>query len=98
MRQVYTQRKQVLAQALQRHLPGKLALIPAEGGLHIAALLNDGRQATQIVAAAAQAGIRVEPISQYALAAAPPNGLVFGLGLIPTHLIDQAVLRLAKHC
>jgi len=97
MRQVYSQRKQVLTQALQRHLPGKLSLIPAEGGLHIAALLSGGGDAMQVVAAAAAAGVRVEPISQYALAAAPPNGLVFGLGLIPTHLIDQAVLKLAKH-
>ncbi|RFP18506.1 MULTISPECIES: PLP-dependent aminotransferase family protein [unclassified Duganella] len=94
MRQVYSQRKQILVQALQRHLPGKLSVIPSEGGLHIAALLGDEDQAMQVVAAAAEAGIRVEPLSQYALAAAPPNGLVFGLGLIPTHLIDQAVLRL----
>lgn len=97
MRQVYSQRKQILMQALQRHVPGKLSVIPAAGGLHIAALLPDGDPATQVVAAAAAAGIRIEPVSQYALAAAPPNGLVFGLGLLPTHLIDQAVLRLARH-
>lgn len=96
MRQVYSQRKQVLVQALQRHLPSTLSVIPAEGGLHIAALLGDGAEASQVVAAAAEAGIRVEPISQYALAASPPNGLVFGLGLMPTHLINQATQRLAK--
>nr|WP_229220018.1 PLP-dependent aminotransferase family protein [Rugamonas fusca] len=96
MRQVYSQRKQVLTQALQRHLPSTLSVIPAEGGLHIAALLRGGADASQVVAAAAEAGIRVEPISQYALAASPPNGLVFGLGLMPTHLIHQATLRLAK--
>lgn len=97
MRQLYSQRKQILTAALQRHLAGRLSVIPAEGGLHIAVLLRDGDRAEEVVAAAAGEGIRVEPVSQYALAPAPPNGLVFGLGLIPTHLIDQAVLRLAGH-
>lgn len=97
MRGIYSQRRQLLEASLKRHFPHDLRVVNAEGGLHITTILRQERPAERIAQAAAEDRLRVIPISRYSLLKESPNGLVFGLGMIPTHRIDAGVARLARH-
>jgi GntR family transcriptional regulator/MocR family aminotransferase len=94
MRGLYRERRNTLIRALER-LP-EVEVMPAETGLHVTVLLPGRKSAARIAAAAANDRIRVHSLDWYGLSDKRPNGLVCGLGLIPTQRIDAGVRRLAK--
>ncbi|HEX6995832.1 MAG TPA: PLP-dependent aminotransferase family protein, partial [Gammaproteobacteria bacterium] len=93
MRALYRERRNALIRSLER-LPDA-EVLPAQAGLHVTVLLHERKNAARISAAAAKAGVRVQSLDWFALSARCPNGLVCGLGAIPTDRIDAGVKRLA---
>jgi len=96
MRKRYAERRQVLMHAVARHATGLLHAVPYGGGLHATALLRDDLDARSLVDAAADAGIRVASIAGFCMQGPAPNGLVFGLGMIPTERIDDGIAALMR--
>jgi GntR family transcriptional regulator / MocR family aminotransferase len=94
MRGLYRERRNALISALER-LP-EVEVVPAETGLHVTVLLPDRKNAARVAAAAAKDGIRVHSLDWYALSDKGANGLVCGLGSIPTHRVDAGVKRLGR--
>lgn len=94
MRTRYRERRNALLRALER-LPDA-EVVPAQAGLHVTVLLHNRKNAARVAAKAAKAGVRVHSLDWYALAAKRANGLVCGLGAIPTERIDAGVKRLAE--
>jgi GntR family transcriptional regulator/MocR family aminotransferase len=96
MRKVYGERRLILLEAIARHGGDWLAPIPGEAGLHLAARLTGPLRAQTVVARAAGHGVHVQDLRSYALSKAGPNGLAFGLGMIPTERIEDGIRRLAR--
>ncbi|AGW92618.1 DNA-binding protein [Ralstonia pickettii DTP0602] len=97
MRATYTGRHDAVLAALARHCAGRLAPLPADAGLHLAARLHpQAGDARALAQAAAAAGIRVLPLGELALT--PGRGadaLGFGFGMIRAERVDAAIRRLA---
>ncbi|CAM3684823.1 PLP-dependent aminotransferase family protein [Roseateles saccharophilus] len=94
MRAEYAERRGVLEQMLVRHLGARADIYPAIAGLHLSAALAG--DCTELARRAWQAGVGVEPLSRYRLAAGGVDGLVFGYGAISAARIPEAVRRLAE--
>lgn len=97
MRTIYAQRRQVLEAALARFLPQEMSVVPSGGGLHLTALLAPDRHARGVALAAAADRVRVIPLNSFSKASVVPNGMAFGLGMIPAQRIDAGIARLARH-
>jgi GntR family transcriptional regulator / MocR family aminotransferase len=70
----------------------RLDVRPSAAGLHVTALLRDGRSAP-VVAAAAAAGLAVEDLTGYATSQA---GFVFGFGAVDPSLIEEGLTVFAR--
>jgi GntR family transcriptional regulator / MocR family aminotransferase len=94
VRAVYRSRRDRLAAALARHLPD----LPVQGvaaGVHVLLRLPAGADDARIARAAEHAGVRVEPLSAYALGGRGAPGLVLGYGRVHETAIEPAVAALA---
>jgi GntR family transcriptional regulator / MocR family aminotransferase len=93
VRAIYRARRDRLTAALDSHLP-ELGVKGVAAGLHVLlelpAALDDARVATE----AAEHGIRVEPLSRFALER-PASGLVIGYGRVHEESVEPAVVALA---
>ena len=96
MRRIYAQRRERLLDALLRETGGRLDVWPSGAGLHLAARLPRGIKSNEIVARAAEQGIRLETLGGYSMGRAAPNGLAFGFGQVDQTQIDAAVQRIAR--
>ena len=94
MRKLYAERRTALLSALYRHGNGRLQPLPSEAGLHLAVRLESGIPAEQLVARAAEQGIRIEPLSRYGVEGGL-NGLVLGYGTIDAANIPPAIDTIA---
>ncbi|MCE4537368.1 PLP-dependent aminotransferase family protein [Pelomonas sp. P7] len=94
MRAEYAERRRVLMQAITQHLGRRAECHPAIAGLHLAVALDV--DCAELARRAWAAGVAVEPLSRYRLAAgADEPGLVLGYGSIAAARIPEAVRRLA---
>jgi GntR family transcriptional regulator/MocR family aminotransferase len=93
-RATYRRRRDRLAAALADHLPG-LRVQGVAAGLHVLVELPAGLDDEAVAAAAARRGVRVEPVSRYAVALRHPPGLVVGYGRVHESAIEPAVDALA---
>jgi GntR family transcriptional regulator/MocR family aminotransferase len=94
VRAVYRARRDRLSAALAGRLPG----LPVEGiaaGLHVLVRLPDGVDDAAIARRAALHGVRVEPLSSYALRRRGAAGLVIGYGRVHESALQPAVAALA---
>jgi GntR family transcriptional regulator/MocR family aminotransferase len=94
-RTVYRRRRDRLLAALAARLPG----LPVEGvaaGMHVLLCLPPGVDDRAVAAEAEDAGVRVPPLSRYALAASDRGGLVIGYGRVHEDALDPAVAALAR--
>ena len=82
MRRIYAERRQVLLGAVAAAPEGLLAPFPSAAGLHVALRLAEPVGSRDVVRAAAERGVGVYPISQFARSAACANGLVLGYGAL----------------
>jgi GntR family transcriptional regulator / MocR family aminotransferase len=96
MTRVYAGRRATLLAALGRHCARQLEPLPSEAGLHITARLLVPVAASAVLAAAAEAGIKVQAVSEFSIGKAPLNGLGFGYGGIADDDIDPGVRLLAN--
>jgi len=96
MRKVYEERRSVLTTAIKRHCGDLLEPIPAVCGLHLTVLVKGNIQATAIAAQADKIGMGLYTLDRYPIAGNGQNGFAFGLGLIRTEQIDDAIRCLAE--
>lgn len=94
MRGEYAERRRVLEHSLRQHLGARADVYPAIAGLHLAVALPV--DCDELARRAWDAGVGVEPLSRYRLAAGGADGLVLGYGAIDAARIPEAVSRLAQ--
>ncbi|HET9344821.1 MAG TPA: PLP-dependent aminotransferase family protein [Candidatus Limnocylindrales bacterium] len=91
MRPIYRARRDVLLDAIRRHLP-ELRPVGASAGLHVFAWLPPGVDEGAIVRRAASAGVGVYGLSRYGYArSSGGGGLIFGYGAITEAEIVEGV-------
>jgi GntR family transcriptional regulator / MocR family aminotransferase len=93
-RGIYRRRRDRLLAALAEHLPD----VSVEGiaaGMHVLLRLSPGIDDHAVAAQAEQVGVRVAPLSRFALAPSPAAGLVLGYGGIHEEALGAAVGALA---
>jgi GntR family transcriptional regulator/MocR family aminotransferase len=95
MRMLYMQRRTTLVEAIRKHLGDKLAVIGAEAGMHLVALLPPGVSDVAISKKAAAMGISAMPLSS--CYAKPParRGLILGYGGTDARQIHDGMRKLA---
>ena len=96
MTRVYAARREILLAAITRHCAQQLAPIPSEAGLHITAKLLVPALAATVLERAAEAGIKVQAVSEFALGKTSVNGLGFGYGGIADADIEPAMRLLSS--
>jgi GntR family transcriptional regulator / MocR family aminotransferase len=95
MRTHYSARRNALLEALARHGGGAILAVAPDAGLHLAAAVRAPLSAAALVRGAAQAGIRLQSLADFAVTRDTAlEGLAFGFGMIAADRIDEAVQRL----
>jgi GntR family transcriptional regulator / MocR family aminotransferase len=95
VRPSYRRRRDLLLEALGRHLP-MLDPCGASAGLHLLAWLPPDRDERGIVAAAVQAGVGLNGLTPMWFEPGGPAGLVFGYGIIAERDIEPGIRALAE--
>jgi GntR family transcriptional regulator/MocR family aminotransferase len=96
MRRVYGERRQIMLNAIGRHLGGRLEVLHSDAGLHLACALIGATRAGDLVARARAVGVRLLTIDQFAVSFRPPNGIILGFGRIAGSRIDRGLRKLAS--
>ena len=102
MRRLYAERHEALCAAARRHLAGALEIVPSSSGLHTVGWLTakaSGHDEAALVAAAAEQGVTVAPLSRYAIAPRAEGarqGLVLGFGGVGVEQIERGAQVLAR--
>ncbi len=97
-RLLYAGRRAALLAAAERHLGGLLTIVPDPGGMHLIAMpvgaLAKSFDDTAVTAAAAAAGLVVQPLSVCYAGRPKRHGLILGYAGTPEAEIDRAVATL----
>jgi len=96
MRSLYHERRDALVAACARSLPATAVLGPATSGMNVALHLPARLADVGVVARAAAAGVRVQPLSRYASGLQPRNGLLLGYTALTERRIAAGMARLAR--
>ena len=98
VRALYAERQAALLEAAKAELEGLLTLAPHAAGLHLVGWLAPGLDANVAAAAAEAQGVRVYPVSRYALAAGAQdsNGLILGYAGFDARAIRAGVRKLRR--
>ena len=96
MRSIYSQRRRLLLDGLQRDFARGLYPVPSFAGLHIAALLKKSQDAEDIVERARDVGVGVSTVGRYCVGNADVQGLVFGYGAITERSIVDGLTQLRQ--
>jgi GntR family transcriptional regulator / MocR family aminotransferase len=94
MRPVYRRRRDALLDALRIRLPD-LRPTGVSAGLHLAAWLPPDLDDSEVVAAAAERGLRVYGLGPYRLSDAGDPGLIFGYASLTEPTIARGIAILA---
>ncbi len=95
MRPIYRRRRDVLLEALARHLPA-LHPVGASAGLHLLTWLPADLDEERILAGALDAEIAINGLAPRWLRPGGRGGLIFGYGGIAEEAIDVGIRRLAE--
>jgi GntR family transcriptional regulator/MocR family aminotransferase len=93
-RGAYRARRDLLVDALARELP-ELTVAGVAAGVHIVLLLPAGCDDAAVAASAAEAGVRVPPLSAFGIEPVAAGGLVIGYGRLHEDAVGPAVRALA---
>ena len=93
-RGIYRRRRDALVTALGKHLPD-LGVEGVAAGMHVLLRLPPSVDDQGLASRAGQYGVRVSPLSRFALSPAPGRGLVLGYGALPERGVAAAVATLA---
>jgi GntR family transcriptional regulator/MocR family aminotransferase len=96
MRRIYSERRDALLDGLARYAGDALEPLASDAGLHIAARLSLSVRATEVTHAALTQGLRIEALDDYAIGGNAPNGLIFGLGVLPAARMGEAARVLGR--
>ncbi len=96
MRRIYSERRNTLLDALSRHAGNLLQPLVSDAGLHLATTLSAPIGIDALIGRAAEQGLRIESLQDYAIGNSAPSGLVFGLGMMPVALIEEATRLLGR--
>ena len=96
MRKVYSERREVLLNALQRFCGNRMRIVGIGAGLHLATQLDHSLSASALIERAREAGIVLDAMQRFSAADRKSDGLVFGYGGIGAREIGDAVRRLAR--
>ena len=96
MREIYSERLQVLREHIDRHLKGALQLPRIEAGLQIAAHLEKGLNALQLETAAAKRQVEVMAINRFLIERTDVNAVLLGFASIRPQEIRTGVEELAQ--
>ncbi|HGY5793350.1 TPA: PLP-dependent aminotransferase family protein, partial [Serratia marcescens] len=97
MRGVYAEKRRVLIEAINTHIPPELAVVqPCDQGMHMVLWLRKGLDDVRVAQCANEAGLALRAVSpMYAPGHGEP-GLVLGLGGYADRQVQQAVERLGQ--
>jgi GntR family transcriptional regulator/MocR family aminotransferase len=96
MRPLYRERRDVLLDALRRHLPDARTT-GASAGLHVLALLPRGVDEAAVLDASAADGVKLTGLSHtYHDPTRAPAGLIFGYGQVDASRIEDGVRVVAR--
>jgi GntR family transcriptional regulator/MocR family aminotransferase len=96
MRGVYAEKREVLINAVIRHIAPELAVLqPGDQGMHMVLWLHKGIHDVEVVQYAIAAGVSVRAVSQMYSAGNERSGLILGLGGFTDEAIIGAVKKLA---
>ena len=95
MRRLYRERRAALRAAALRHLGGLMDFPERHTGMHLLGWLPAGVCDLEAARAAAEAGVKVTPVSPYYLHASSRAGLLLGFAAYDERQIDAGMSRLA---
>jgi GntR family transcriptional regulator/MocR family aminotransferase len=95
MRPLFRSRRDVLLEALARHLP-QMEPTGIAAGLHLVAWLPPDLEESLVVAAAAREGVAVAGLLPLRLSPAARGGLIFGYSNLTETAIQDGIVRLAR--
>lgn len=100
MRKRYAHRQNLLLEAAERHLGGRIALKRDVAGLHLVGHYSTGffkcRSDAAISAQLAEVGLTVSPLSAYDVGPAKRQGLMFGYAAVPDAKIAAGMQAIAE--
>jgi GntR family transcriptional regulator/MocR family aminotransferase len=98
MSNVYRARPGVLLQTLVRDFSSCFDLVPSNSGLHVSVVAHTAasRQIDASVRQAAEAGVRVQSLSQFAVDRESPAGFALGYGAVATADVAKGLRRLRE--
>jgi len=96
MRGIYEERQQILVEEVRKNLRGMLEVAPAEAGMHLIGWLPRGIDDREVSRRAAEANLKIAPVSAYCINQILPGGLLLGYTAFNDRLIKQGVKKLER--
>jgi len=96
MRGIYEERQQILVEEVRKNLKGMLEAAPAEAGMHLIGWLPSGIGDRDVSRRAAEANLKIAPVSAYCIDQKLRGGLLLGYTAFNERLIKQGVKKLAR--
>ena len=97
MRMLYMERRRMLTEEIRTQMAGRLEVIGAEAGMHLAALLPRGSDDVAISKRAAASGVSATPLSTCYMKSPARSGLILGYGGANAQQI-RAGIRKLRNC
>ncbi len=95
MRRLYAERQAHLVAEATRELAGLLTIQPADAGMHLIGILNDGLNDEAVSQQAAKQHLITPSMTAYNIASPHPNALLLGYTAVTRQEISDGVRRLA---
>jgi GntR family transcriptional regulator/MocR family aminotransferase len=96
MRGIYEERQQTLVEEVRKNLKGLLEVAPAEAGMHLIGWLPSGTDDRDVSRRAAEANLKIAPVSAYCIEQTLRGGLLLGYTAFNERLIKQGVKKLGR--
>ncbi|MEZ5859913.1 MAG: PLP-dependent aminotransferase family protein [Geminicoccaceae bacterium] len=96
MRALYADRQALLLEAARRHLGERLALRPAEAGMHLVGYLEDGTSDLALAVRAGRLGVEVTPLAALYQERPDRSGLLLGYAGLHGSEIESGMRGLAR--
>jgi GntR family transcriptional regulator / MocR family aminotransferase len=96
MRKLYDQRRQVLIQALKKYFGNQVTILGENAGLHLMVQFHTDFSDQEVVAKAAERGVKLVTAQRYYLKNAGKSEFVIGYSNLSEEKISEGVFRLAQ--
>ena len=96
MRKLYAERRQIMINALEKHLGNKIRIQPSSAGLHLTIWLDKPLDDVEISHKLNQKGIINEPLSKYVFGEKLPPALILGYAAFDEYQIKNGIRELAQ--